>query len=209
MLTSNIHPTISICNNPRSRLKTLFPHSTLLRPLSARSRVPLPSNGNIIMQAFVIGSGGFTRRSFVTQKAACGAKVHAQTSRHAITMQSSDKPKPGSTVDDVAEAARKEEANRTDTSTAPGATQDTEGVTNIFPNVLPATPQDKAAVSAPQLFVGILVALAVGFLIIPNLPWGTPARMEKEEEARTGITHEMPQNKGPTAVSPPPNVFNE
>lgn len=56
------------------------------------------------------------------------------------------------------------------------------------------------------ILAGIVLALLVGFLIIPNLPFDAPAEKEEEQEILgTSTREQMPATKNaPTATNPEP-----
>lgn len=100
---------------------------------------------------------------------------------------SSEKDKYKTVGDKAQDVRNKEESGeaRGAEPTAPGATKDAEGSTNIYAKVPPVSVSQSTPTNVPKIAIAIAAALLVGAALVTIVPFDKPAEIAVEQGEAT------------------------
>ncbi|GAB0492820.1 hypothetical protein MMPV_004090 [Pyropia vietnamensis] len=134
--------------------------------------------------AFVAASAA---SAFVTGRPVSATCTTGRPTAHAASLRMSSEKDKYKTVGDKAQDVRNKEESgeaRGPEPTAPGATKDAEGGTNIYPKVPPVTVSESSP-NVPKIAAAIVAALLVGAALVTVVPFDKPAEVAVEQGEAT------------------------
>lgn len=156
-----------------------------LQTLPSSVSSPSPTSFPACNMAFAVAS---TASAFVAGRPVNATCTTGRPAARAASLRMSSEKDKYKTVGDKAQDVRNKEESgeaRGAEPTAPGATKDAEGSTNIYAKVPPVSVSQSTPTNVPKIAIAIAAALLVGAALVTIVPFDKPAEIAVEQGEAT------------------------